>query len=258
MATATLTEQRNESLPENQDRKSPQTRHHQTNVGDIERLISAVGGGALALLGLRQGGIGGLALAVGGGLLIHRGVTGRCQVYQRLGISTAEGHGAATSVAARHGVKAEESVTINAPADQLYQFWRQFENLPRFMRHLESVTQHGDTSHWVARGPMGTRIEWDARIINDKPNEMIAWQSLEGSTVDNAGSVHFSRAPGDRGTEVRVVLKYDPPAGKTGAMIARLFGKAPEQEIREELRRFKQLIETGEIAVAQSQPRGRQ
>jgi uncharacterized membrane protein len=256
MATATLNEQRNQRNQSDVQRANGQSRHRQTNVGDTERWVSAIGGGTLALLGLRRGGLSGLALAVGGGLLIHRGVTGRCQVYQRLGISTAEGHGPATSVAAGHGIKVEESITINAPAEQLYRHWRQFSNLPRFMRHLESVTENGDTSHWIARGPMGARIEWDAKLINDKPNEMIAWQSLEGSTVDNAGSVHFSPAPGNRGTEVRVSLKYDPPAGKAGAMIARLFGRAPEQEIREELRRFKQLMETGEIAVAQAQPQG--
>jgi uncharacterized membrane protein len=262
MATATLRnevrntrnkDQKNQDEVQNTQLVGGHSRHRDVNVGDTERMMSALGGGAMALYGLGRGGLGGLMLALGGGMLIYRGMTGHCSVYGTLGVNTADEHGSATSVAAGHGVKVDRSITIDAPARKLYQTWRKLENLPSFMSHLESVTEDGDVSHWVAKGPMGMRVEWDAEIINDSENELIAWKSLEGSTVDNAGSVHFTPAPGGRGTQVRVILKYDPPMGKAGAFLAKMFRRAPEQEIKDELRRFKQLMETGEIATTQGQ-----
>jgi uncharacterized membrane protein len=229
-----------------------------TNVGEIERWVSLLGGGALTFYGLSRGSLGGLALAAVGGSFVYRGATGHCPGYAALGINTAQPRGARTSIPAGQGVKVEQSITINATPEQLYRYWRDFDKLSCLMQHLESVrTTGGNRSHWVAKGPMGTRFEWDAEIITEKPNELIGWRSLPGSEVDTAGSVHFRRAPGNRGTEVRVVLKYDPPTGKAGAAVARLFGSAPEQEIREDLRKFKQLIEAGEIATTCGQPSGR-
>ena len=230
------------------------------NVGQAERWVSAVGGGALALYGLTRGSMGGVALALIGGSLVYRGVAGHCTVYQAAGINTAgtEGDNPFVSVRGGHGTKVEKSVTIDRPPAELYGFWRNFENLPRFMKHLESVKVSGDErSHWVAKGPAGTSVEWDAEVYNEKENEMIAWRSLEGSEVANAGSVHFEPAAGGRGTVVRVVLKYDPPAGKLGAAVARLFGESPSQQIDEDLRRFKQLMETGETATTEGQTSGR-
>jgi uncharacterized membrane protein len=222
------------------------------NVGELERWMSLIGGGVLALDGLRRGSLGGIAEAILGGGLIQRGMTGHCGVYAALGVNTARRNPAAAVSAAR-GVKVVKAVTIQKPADELYRFWRDFGNLPRFMRHLESVTSEGNRSHWVARGPAGFCAEWDAEIINEEPGRLIAWRSLEGSQVSTAGSVHFTPAPAGRGTEVRVVLKYDPPAGKLGALFAKLFGEAPEQQIQEDLRRFKQLTEAGEIPTTQGQ-----
>lgn len=145
------------------------------------------------------------------------------------------------------GVRVEESVTINRPVTEVYRFWRNFENLPRFMEHLESVAaREAGISHWVARGPAGMNVEWDARIINEVDNKVIGWQSLEGSTISTAGSVNFDET--DRGTRVTVHLQYNPPAGKLGAAVAWLFGEEPSMQIREDLQRFKQLIETGTIA----------
>jgi uncharacterized membrane protein len=153
------------------------------------------------------------------------------------------------------GVHVEESVTVNRPISEVYRFWRNFENLPRFMNHLESVAQReAGVSHWVAKGPAGTRVEWDARIINEIDDKLIGWQSLEGSMISTAGSVNFRETP--RGTEVRVHLQYSPPAGKVGAAIAWLFGEEPRVQIREDLRRFKQLLETGEIPTIHGQPFG--
>jgi uncharacterized membrane protein len=251
MVTATKSAQRGQ--PQQLRIAGGHTGRKDINVNETERWVSLVGGGAVAAYGLTRGDLLGLALAVGGGFLLHRGLTGHCMGYAALGVSTTERHGSATSVAAGHGVKVERTMTINAPPDKLYKFWRKLENLPQFMHHLESVTVNGDISHWVAKGPLGKRVEWDAQIINDKPNEVIAWKSLEGSMVDNAGSVHFTKAPGGRGTEVRVVLKYDPPAGKVGDFIAWMFRKSADQEVKEELRHFKQLMETGEVATVEGQ-----
>ena len=153
------------------------------------------------------------------------------------------------------GIHVEEAVTVNRPASEVFRFWRNFENLPRFMNHLRAVSQREEgISHWVARGPAGVNVEWDARIINEIDGRLIAWQSLEGSEVSTAGSVNFRETP--RGTEVRVNLQYDPPAGKLGAGVARLLGEEPSVQIHEDLRRFKQLIETGEIPTTKGQPFG--
>jgi uncharacterized membrane protein len=149
------------------------------------------------------------------------------------------------------GVWVERVTTINRPIEEVYAFWRRLENLPRFMRHLESVQATGPKqSHWRARGPAGMTVEWDAEILQDRENEWIAWRSLEGSDVQNSGSVRFSRAPGARGTEIRVQLQYSPPAGALGRTIARLFGEEPDQQIHEDLHRLKQLLETGEIPIS--------
>jgi uncharacterized membrane protein len=137
----------------------------------------------------------------------------------------------------------ERSVLVNRPAHELYQFWRNFENLPRFMDHLESVTVIDENqSHWVAKAPAGTRVEWNAAIHNEIEDELIAWRSLPGADVNNAGSVHFTPA-GEGRTEVRVVLSYEPPAGKMGAAIAKLLGEEPSQQVEDDLRRFKQVME---------------
>jgi uncharacterized membrane protein len=228
----------------------------QINVGDVERWASLLGGGALLAYGLSRASPGGLALALLGGALAYRGVTGHCSVYGTLGISTAERHGPQAAIPAGHGVKVEKSIIIQRPPEELYRFWRNFENLPRVMDHLAEVhVSDPHRSHWVAKGPLGTRAEWDAEVITDKENELIGWRSLEGSGVDTAGSVHFQRAPWDRGTEVKVVLKYNPTAGKAGAALAKLLGQDPERYIEEDLRRFKQLMEAGTVPTTQGQPR---
>jgi uncharacterized membrane protein len=255
MATATMPTQQHRITRHEQ---RGETNLSRLNVGSMERWLSLLGGGALAAFGLSRGSLGGLALAAVGGSLIYRGATGHCHLYEALGVNTAEPHSPQASIPATHGVKVEESVTIQKPREELYRFWRKLENLPRIMRHLESVREAGgNRSHWVAKGPLGVRVEWDAEIITERENELIGWRSLEGSEVDTAGSIHFLPAPGNRGTEVKVVLKYDPPAGKLGATLASLFGKDAESQIREDLRCFKQLMEAGEVPTTAGQPRGR-
>jgi len=150
-----------------------------------------------------------------------------------------------------HGIHAKASCIVNRAPEEVYSFWRNFENLPRFMRHLESVEDRGEgRSRWAAKGPAGSTVEWDATIIADVPGEVITWRSLEGSDVDHAGAVRFERAPGNRGTIVKVNIEYNPPAGVIGATVAKLFGEEPEQQLNDDLRRFKQVLEIGEVVVS--------
>lgn len=148
----------------------------------------------------------------------------------------------------RAGIEVHKTMTVSRSPEEAYRLWRDFEGLPRFMSHLESVRLLGEgRSRWTAKGPAGTSVEWDAELIADRPSELIAWRSLPGAAVANAGTVRFNPAPGGRGTEVHVELRYAPPAGKAGAMVAKLFGREPSQEIDGDLRRFKQVLETGEV-----------
>jgi uncharacterized membrane protein len=150
-----------------------------------------------------------------------------------------------------------KSIMINRSAEELYRFWHDFQNLPRFMHNLDSVQLlGGNRTHWVAKGPGDKRIEWDAEIVSDSPNEMITWRAVNGSQILNAGSVQFVSAPGGRGTKVVVEVQYEPPGGALGATVAKLFGKEPAHRIQEDLRRFKQLMETGEIPTTKGQPSG--
>lgn len=149
------------------------------------------------------------------------------------------------------GIHFAHAVTVNRPAAELYAFWRRFENLPRFMRHLESVQETGGgRSHWVAKAPAGRTVEWDAEIVEERPGELIAWRSLPDADVQNRGTVHFAAAPGGRGTVVRVEMQYSPPVGRLGATVARLFGEEPEMQVRDALRVFKQVMETGEVVLS--------
>ncbi|HKG12140.1 MAG TPA: SRPBCC family protein, partial [Pyrinomonadaceae bacterium] len=165
-------------------------------------------------------------------------------------LSSGEGEG--ESGGARKGTtQVKNSLIINRPPEELYQYWHNFENLPNIMHHLESVKVKGDgRSHWVAKAPAGTSVAWDAEVTEDRPNELIAWRSLEGSDVDNSGSVRFEPAPGNRGTIVKVEINYTPPGGALGSLVAKLFGEEPGQQAQESLRTFKQLMETGEVVVS--------
>jgi uncharacterized membrane protein len=218
------------------------------NVGELERWLSVGCGGALAVSGLARGGWPGYALAALGGALLYRGFTGHCSVYGTFGFNTSEHHNKAASVAAGHGVKVTRGIIVHRSAAELFRMWRDLEGLPRFMSHLESVKCEDGRSHWVAHGLDGLAAEWDAEIINEEPGRLLAWRSLAGSEVATAGSVEIRQLPGEGGTEVRVSLKYDPPAGKLGAWLAELFGEYPERQIADDLRRFKDLAEAGAAA----------
>lgn len=216
------------------------------NVGETERTACKIGGGVLLAAGLLRGGLRGLTMAGLGGLLLYRGQSGRCSMYQALGVSTAEGRGPMAAVTSGEGVRAEESVYIQRTPEELFRFWREYRNLPLFMANVESVTPlggDGNRSHWVVRGPLGLVFEWDAEIHNETPGEMIAWRSLPGGDVATAGSVHFEPAMGGRGAEVRVNERFSLPGGQVGAALAKVVGYDPATQTRENLRRFKQLME---------------
>lgn len=228
------------------------------NVHSTERIASLVGGLVFLSLGLsRRSNAGHLASLLGGALLF-RGATGFCPVKAVIMQNGTDGDESAAVFDYDDGYDVDHSVTVMRPATDLYAFWRRFENLPQIMDHLESVTELGDKrSRWVAEAPAGRTVEWEAEIINDIPNELIAWKTLEGSDVTSAGSVHFTEAPGARGTEVRVHLRYEPPFGAAGRLIAKLFREEPSIQVADDLRRFKQMMETGEVATIDGQPSGR-
>lgn len=242
-----------EERPDLEKSNHSEPRNGDQNVGNVERIISAVGGGALVGYALKSRTKSSIVLGAIGAGLLYRGATGHCDAYEKLGINTAEHPGQDVA----RDVHVEKSITINQSPKELYRFWRNFENLPRFMENLESVTEgENNTSHWVATGPGGVKVEWDAETYNEKENELIAWRSLPGADITNAGSVHFEPAPDGRGTYLKVVLNYNPPGGKASALFAKLFGQEPGQLVEHNLKRLKQIIETGEIATIEGQPSG--
>lgn len=233
--------------------KTPRPIMSRVNVGPMERGLSFATGLTLLAYTLSRRPRLGLSLGLDASYMIYRGATGHCVFYQMLGINRAEMSG-------HEGIRVERAVTVNRPKEELYRTWRDFENLPRFMQHLESVQVDPDDrgrSHWVARGPLDRRVQWDAEVIEEHENEMLIWKSLPGSTVESMGRVEFTDAPGGRGTIVRVSMEYNPPAGSLGAAFAKLFGKEPGTQIKEDLRHFKQIMETGEIPTVDGQPSGR-
>ncbi len=229
------------------------------NIGKTERVISAIGGGVLLAAALKRRSAGSIALGLIGGDLLRRSLSGHCHMYQALGIRTApKGQGAdTTSVPYESGMRVDRATTIDRPRAEIYRFWRDLTNLPRFMKNVRSVTPgEGNQSHWVVSAPAGRTVEWDAVLYNDIENQMLAWRTLPGSEVDHAGSVWFKDAPGGRGTEVKVELNYNPPAGIIGAALATLWGKNPGQQIQRDLHRLKQILEAGEVLTTAGQPTG--
>jgi uncharacterized membrane protein len=203
----------------------------------------------LALYGLRRS-LGNLALIAGGGALIYRGFTGWCAVYEALHLST-------TSADTGPGMTLEAAITVHKPAAEVYRFWRRLENHARFVTHLKSVVSTGEKrSHWVAKLPMQQPVAWDAEIVEERQNALLAWRSMPGADIDHAGTVRFRELPNGRGTEVRLRLVYAPPGGQAGLAVANLFKSLTAQQLQEDLRHCKQLIETGEMPTVADQPVG--
>jgi len=204
----------------------------------VQPWAAILGGGALAVYGLSRKSLGGTALAA-------IGTFGAIAGVRRSALTPTSIH-------------VQKTFTIDRPAQELYRFWHNLENLPRFMKHLTSVnTKGGRYSHWMARGPAGMPIEWDAELVDERPGEYLVWRSLPGSAISNRGSVEFRPATNGAGTEVTVALTYHNPVGKIGAAFAKMMGREPEFQVREDLRRFKALMETGEIPTVVGQPSGR-
>ena len=219
-------------------------------VGETERVLSAIGGGTLVGFSLIAPWKLRVPMALVGAVLLARGITGYSLIYRMLNIYRAKDW-------LESGIRVERAVTINRPVEEVYQFWRDLENLPRFMQNLKQVSVRDGQSHWVAEAPLGTTVEWDAVIDQDQPNSKISWHSIPGSQIENAGTVLFQPAPGNRGTELRVMLEYKAPGGSLGAALAKILGDEPDIQVREDLRRLKMLLETGQIITVKGQTSGR-
>ena len=221
-------------------------------VGDLERLGAATTAGLLVAYGVSRRSVPGVVLAAAALPLAYRGVAGHWPGYLTLDVPRAI---TARALSGNRGIHVRESVRVERPLPEVYRFWRRLENLPRFMDALDSVTDLGNgRSRWVAAGPGGVRVAWDAEIINEVEDAVIGWRSLPESDIVTAGSVTFAAARGGRSTQVTVHLQYAPPAGRVGAMVAKLFGREPSQTVREDLRRLRQILEAGEIPRAAGEP----
>ena len=220
---------------------SVRDRVKEVNAMDVEHIATLAAGTAMVLLGMRRGGILGGLMKMGGTALVLRGQTGYGRLYRAVGLQLP----ALPTGVGKQNVRVEASVVVRRPRQEIYRIWRNLENLPVFMDHLLSVHEIDDTrSLWVGRAPAGMVIKWDAEIINDIENELIAWQTLEGSGVDHAGSIRFSEV-GDKATKIDVVMRYDPPADLLGVWIAKIFHSDPQRQIERDLQHFKAIMELG-------------
>jgi uncharacterized membrane protein len=217
------------------------------NLGRAERWLSSLGGAALIRSGLRRRSLGGVLMAAGGAALVYRGATGTCAMYRRLGLDTA-------TLEESRQIEIREAITVARPVNEVYSFWRQLENLPQTARHLESVMAREDgSSRWVAREGM-LRLIWDAQSVEDAEDRRISWRSLPGSRMYTEGEVQMTEAPGDRGTEVHVRFRFTPPGGIAGLIMTPLLRPIARIQLRQELHRFKQKLETGEVATNAMRP----
>jgi len=220
--------------------------HSSLAVSDAENWLALSTGALLFIYGATRRSASGLCVAAASTPLLYRGMTGQWPAAAGPLLPSADSR---VALAGGRGIHVREAIRLELPIEEVYRAWRRLENLPRFMTHLMRVTEtDGRRSHWVAAGPAGLRVEWDAEIINEVENKTLGWRSLPGSEVVTAGSVNFDRVRAGRSTQVTVHLQYAPPAGRAGALFAGLFGRAPSQTIREDLRRFKQQLEAGEPA----------
>ena len=225
---------------------------------DEVRWIVGLSGAALLIWGWKRRSWLGALLSSAGVDLLNWSCTGH-YLHETLGVTALTSRGLRALVPHQLGIRVERSIAIYRPVNEVYQFFRNFKNFSRFMTHVNEVREVDEKhSRWFVKGPGGMELEWDAEIINDQPNELISWRSIGSADVESTGSVRFQRAPGDRGTFVRVSLNYMPPGGALGAAVAKLFGEEPETQIKDDLRRLKQIMEAGEIASTHGQPTGTQ
>ena len=238
----------------NEERQIAQQQMSNVNVSKPERSLSIAGGLTLIVAGIRRGDLRGFLMTLAGGYLLLRGATGHCMFFRLIGMNTAvQTNKMRVSVPHEQGIHVESSITVHRPVEEVYSFWRNFENLPQIMKHLEKVeVLEGGRSHWTAKAPAGLNVSWDAEIITERRNELIGWRSLADSHIANAGSVRFNPTQGGQGTEIHVSLEYVPPAGQLGAAIARLLGEEPQVQVEADLQRFKQMMEARATRPASS------
>lgn len=241
------------------DARHDPRRADRINVGQLERLLSVIGGGSLVTYGLKHFSVRGIVLAAIGGELIRRGITGQDYLYRFLDVNTVSDHPATLeALPENNGIAVRRAMTIEGTPEDLYRFWRDLEMAPQYMQMVKSVQVVDDkTSHWVAQLPTGQNVEWDSEITEDLPNQSLAWKTVSGAPLaGHAGRVRFVPAPDTKGTTVISEIYYYQPAGAPGVSLAKLLGRIPEQFVRENLRRFKQLMEAGEIPTLSEQPVG--
>ncbi|QLG28434.1 SRPBCC family protein [Halorarum halophilum] len=229
-----------------------------TGLDSWERVASAAAGGALVVRGLRRRSAGGAAMALAGGWLLARGVSGRGRPVRAFGKGTGgetdrEGHGPPADAP-----EVERSVTVGRPADELSEVWHDPERLSHIAGHFAEVTGAGvERLHWTVPGPLGRTLSWETRVVEERPGELLRWESLDGASVPNEGEIRFEPAPGDRGTEVTLRVRFDPPGGGFGDAAMRLLGVVPDTLVGKTLRRFKSLAETGEVPTLAGNPSAR-
>jgi len=230
------------------------------NVPRSERSVSVMGGSILTVAGVvvalaKRNPVGALLALLGGGL-VYQGMTGHSPLYQVMGNNRAVRTNPETvSVPHEQGEHIVAVVTIDRPVEELYTIWRNFQNLPNIMSYIEKAEVIDDThSRWTVKAPAGMMVSWDAEIINEVKNQVIGWRSLNNAQVANAGSVRFRPAPYGKGTEMRVTLEYVAPGQKLGVAVAKWLGQNPEQQLQDDLERFKMYIESGAFVPFSPQP----
>ena len=224
------------------------------NVNNAERLVSAAIGGGLLAYGLKKGGMTGTLLSILGGAMLFRGATGHCHVYDAAGVNTLRDEPIGTRKSPYNRstlsgrVHVTEAIKIDRPASEVYRYWKNFDNFPLFMKHVENVTKNADeTWHWTVKAPLGTSVEWNARVTSDIEDQRIGWQSTKDSQIPNSGVVEFVGTP-ENTTELTVTMIYEAPAGKFGEWAAWALGEEPSIQVAEDLQRFKELMENGEAS----------
>jgi uncharacterized membrane protein len=228
------------------------------NVSQVERALSVVVGGMLVAGGLRRRSLGGMAAALAGGELLRRGITGHSILYQKVGLHTVGGRALPRSRKQTDEMQITRAITIGKPADELHRMWRDPQVLPQLMAHFADVSVSADgRMHWAVRGPMERRIEFDTELVEDRPGELMRWRAPAGAPLLNEGSVQFRPAPGARGTEVVLQLRFSPPGGTVGKTAMKVLGFIPKQVAYKTLWRLKALAETGEIPSIINQPAAR-
>lgn len=224
----------------------------------VKRVIAVVLGGALLVRGLRRRSLRGIAMALVGGGLLYRTLGGTDRTKEQLGPRTAMDSRREEQFGAADTMQVSRSITVGKPADKLYETWRDPDEFSRIMGHFAEVTSSdGDHWHWTVHGPVGRDVSWESRIVTAEPGEFLQWETTDDAMVPNRGSVRFRSAPGDRGTEVTLSVRFDPPGGTLGNAVLERLEIAPETLVATALRRFKSLAETGEIATLKGNPSAR-